>query len=241
MISIKGLYKNINGKEILKNINLDIPAKKVLGLIGTSGSGKTSLLTCICGLNQFNKGKVSIDNCEYDTRIFKNKNESIWKLRQSVGMVFQHLYLFPHMTVLQNLIEAPIHVAKETKSQAEEEAMRLLTSVGMEDYFDSYPEELSGGEQQRVAICRALAMKPKVLLLDEPTSALDPQKSSDVRNLLRQYIDNGMTLIIVSHSIKFLSGIADLLAYMSKGEILSVGPIDQLLADPQIKEFLEMT
>lgn len=241
MIKIKGLCKNINGKEILKNINLEIPAKKVLGLIGASGSGKTSLLTCICGLNQFSKGTVTLDDFEYDNQIFNRRNDNIWKLRQSAGMVFQHLYLFPHMTVLENLIEAPIHVAKETRSEAEKEAMKLLTSVGMEEYFDSYPEELSGGEQQRVAICRALAMKPKILLLDEPTSALDPQKRSDVRNLLRQYIDNGMTLIIVSHSIKFLSGIADLLAFMSKGEILNVGPIDQLLSDPRIKEFLEMT
>lgn len=242
MIRIEGLNKHINGHHILKDVNLEIPEGKVCGVIGVSGSGKTTLLMCLCGLLEFEKGKIQINSLNIDPSTYRNDMEKIWKLRRETGVVFQHLYLFPHLSALGNIIEAPVHVLKTPRAQAIAEAMNLLRQVGLDHSAYKYPDELSGGEQQRIAICRAIAMKPQVLFLDEPTSALDPQRSSDIRNVLMEFVKEGRTLVIVSHSINFLKGLADYLAYMESGELVEFGSASELIASPQderTKMFLE--
>jgi len=233
MIRIENLNKHINGLHILKNINLDIPVGKVLGVIGVSGSGKTTMLMCLCGLLEFESGKIILNSLSVDSNTYKNNMEKIWKLRRETGIVFQHLYLFPHLSAIGNIIEALIHVLKKSRSEAEKEAMDLLSKVGLADSADKYPDELSGGEQQRIAICRAIAMKPKVLFLDEPTSALDPQRSADIRNLMNDFVKDGSTLVIVSHSLNFLKGLADYLTYMEAGEVIEFGTAEDIISAPK--------
>jgi len=242
MIRIENLEKYINNLHILKNVNLEIPVGKVLGVIGVSGSGKTTLLMCLCGLLPFESGTIKLNSLTINKDTYTNEMEKIWGLRKETGVVFQHLYLFPHLTALGNIIEAPIHVLKRTREEAEAEAMDLLAKVGLADSADKFPEELSGGEQQRVAICRALAMKPKVLFLDEPTSALDPQRSADIRNLLNDFVKQGSTLVIVSHSLNFLKGLADIIAYMEAGEVVECDSTEEVIKNPKDKRtkyFLE--
>lgn len=242
MIRVEALNKHINGHHILKEINLEIPEGKVCGVIGVSGSGKTTLLMCLCGLLEFEKGIIKINSLTIKPDTYKNNMEKIWKLREETGVVFQHLYLFPHLSALGNIIEAPVHVLKIPRSKAIKDAMSLLQKVGLDHSAYKYPDELSGGEQQRIAICRAIAMKPQVLFLDEPTSALDPQRSSDIRNLLMDFVKEGRTLVIVSHSINFLKGLADYLAYMESGELIEFGTTSEIIASPQderTKMFLE--
>jgi len=242
MIRIENLEKYINNLHILKNVNLEIPVGKVLGVIGVSGSGKTTLLMCLCGLLPFESGTIKLNSLTINKDTYANEMEKIWGLRKETGVVFQHLYLFPHLTALGNIIEAPIHVLKRTREEAETEAMDLLAKVGLADSADKFPEELSGGEQQRVAICRALAMKPKVLFLDEPTSALDPQRSADIRNLLNDFVKQGSTLVIVSHSLNFLKGLADIIAYMEAGEVVECDSTEEVIKNPKDKRtkyFLE--
>jgi ABC-type polar amino acid transport system ATPase subunit len=242
MIRIENLNKFINNQHILKNVNLEIPAGKVLGVIGVSGSGKTTLLMCLCGLLQFEQGKITLNTLEVKPESYEKEMENIWTLRRETGIVFQHLFLFPHLSALGNIIEAPVHVLKKPRAEAETEAMELLAKVGLADSADKYPDELSGGEQQRVAICRALAMQPKVLFLDEPTSALDPQRSADIRNLLSDFVKKDCTLVVVSHSLNFLKGLADILAYVEAGEFVEVGPAGEMIKspkDPRTKYFLE--
>lgn len=242
MIRIEGLNKHINGNHILRNVNLEIPEGKVCGVIGVSGSGKTTLLMTLCGLLEFEKGTIDINSLSIDSSTYDTDMEKIWKLRRETGVVFQHLYLFPHLSAIGNIIEAPVHVLKIPKAKAVEDAMELLQKVGLEYSANKYPDELSGGEQQRIAICRALAMKPKVLFLDEPTSALDPQRSADIRNLLNDFVKEGRTLVIVSHSINFLKGLADFLAYMEQGEVIEFGTASEIIAFPKdvrTKMFLE--
>jgi ABC-type polar amino acid transport system ATPase subunit len=242
MIRIENLEKYINNLHILKNVSLEIPAGKVLGVIGVSGSGKTTLLMCLCGLLPFESGSIKLNSLTINKDTYNNEMEKIWELRKETGVVFQHLYLFPHLTALGNIIEAPIHVLKRTREEAEAEALDLLAKVGLADSADKFPEELSGGEQQRVAICRALAMKPKVLFLDEPTSALDPQRSADIRNLLNDFVKQGSTLVIVSHSLNFLKGLADIIAYMEAGEVVECDSTEEVIKNPKDKRtkyFLE--
>lgn len=242
MIRIEKLNKYINGLHILRSVNLEIPVGKVMGVIGVSGSGKTTMLMCLCGLLRFESGTIKLNGMSIEGNTYETDMEKIWKLRRETGIVFQHLYLFPHLSAIGNIIEAPIHVLKKTKEEAENDAMELLTKVGLADSADKYPDELSGGEQQRVAICRALAMKPKVLFLDEPTSALDPQRSSDIRKLLNDFVKEGRTLVIVSHSLNFLKGLADYLAYMEAGEVVEFGKADEITNSPKderTKFFLE--
>lgn len=242
MIRVEKLNKNIKNLPILKNVNLEIPVGKVLGIIGVSGSGKTTLLMCLCGLLKFEKGTLHLNSLTILPDTYNNDMDKIWKLRKETGVVFQHLHLFPHLSALGNIIEAPIHVLKKSRSEAINEAMELLAKVGLKDSADKYPDQLSGGEQQRVAICRAIAMKPKILFLDEPTSALDPQRSSDIRNLMNDFVKDGSTLVIVSHSLHFLKGLADTLAYMENGEIIEFGRAEEVISSPKdsrTKYFLE--
>jgi polar amino acid transport system ATP-binding protein len=234
MIRVTGLVKRAGGREILHDINLEVASDSVLGIIGSSGSGKTTLLRCLNGLERIDQGLIECGDLRLEARLsIADYNQSVRKLRRKVGTVFQHLYLFPHLTVLGNLIEAPVHVLRVPRQQAERESLELLEAVGLSQAAQRYPESLSGGEQQRVAIARALAMHPELLLFDEPTSALDPRRASELRSLLRVFVTRGHTMVIVSHSIDFLAGLADYLLYMENGEAVEHGTTNDILHSPK--------
>src|SRR5678815_3408024 len=242
MIRVKGLSKRFGDSHILKGIDFEVPPQTVLGVIGASGSGKSTLLRCLNGLETINGGTIECDNVRLEAGLsHADYKRRVKDLRLKVGTVFQHFYLFPHLSVVGNIIEAPVHVLRTAKKTAETEAFELLESVGMKHAARRYPESLSGGEQQRVAIARALAMHPALLLLDEPTSALDPRRIASLRGLLRGFAEKGHTMIIISHSIGFLGGVSDSLLYMDGGLVVEHGPTDQILnspKDPRVKEFI---
>jgi ABC-type polar amino acid transport system ATPase subunit len=243
MIRVSGLRKRFGTSEILKGINFDVPPKTVLGVIGASGSGKSTLLRCLNGLETINDGAIECDNVRLEAGIsHSDYRRRVKDLRLRVGTVFQHFNLFPHLSVLGNIIEAPVHVLRTPKKTAETEALELLESVGLAGAAKRYPGSLSGGEQQRVAIARALAMHPALLLLDEPTSALDPRRVNSLRALLRTFVDRGHTMIIISHSMGFLGGVADNILFMEGGLVVEHGPAEAVLnspKDPRTKDFLE--
>lgn len=243
MIRVSGLRKRFGSREILKGISFDVPPQTVLGVIGASGSGKSTLLRCLNGLETINDGTIECDDVRLEANIsHADYRRRVKNLRLKVGTVFQHFHLFPHLSVLGNIIEAPVHVLRTPKKTAETEALQLLDSVGLANAATRYPISLSGGEQQRVAIARALAMHPALLLLDEPTSALDPRRINSLRTLLRTFVDRGHTMIIISHSMGFLGGVADNILYMEEGYVVEHGPADQVLEspkDPRLKSFLE--
>jgi ABC-type polar amino acid transport system ATPase subunit len=242
MIQVTNLRKRFGSNEILKGISFDVPSKTILGVIGASGSGKTTLLRCLNGLETIDGGTITCGDVRLEAGVSNTDyKRRVRELRLKVGTVFQHFYLFPHLSVVGNIIEAPVHVLRSPKKKAETEAFELLESVGMKHAARRYPESLSGGEQQRVAIARALAMHPALLLLDEPTSALDPRRIASLRGLLRGFVEKGHTLIIISHSIGFLDGVSDNLLYMEAGLVVEHGPTDQVLnapKDPRVKEFI---
>jgi polar amino acid transport system ATP-binding protein len=243
MIKVERLEKKIGGHSILRGISFEVAAQDVLGIVGGSGSGKTTLLRCLNGLERIDGGALDCDGVRLEAGLDDaTYRRRVKELRRRVGMVFQHLHLFPHLTALGNIVEAPVHVLGTQRREAETRAHELLAAVGLARAAERYPESLSGGEQQRVAIARALAMRPKVLLFDEPTSALDPRRAAEMRALLRDFTTAGHTLVIVSHSINFLVGLADKLLYMESGAAVEYGPTDQLLRAPQdarTKEFLQ--
>lgn len=243
MIRVSGLRKRFGASEILKGISFEVPPQTVLGVIGASGSGKSTLLRCLNGLETINDGTIECDNVRLEAAIpHADYRRRVKDLRLKVGTVFQHFHLFPHLSVLGNIVEAPVHVLRTPKKTAETEALELLESVGLAGAAKRYPGSLSGGEQQRVAIARALAMHPALLLLDEPTSALDPRRVNSLRALLRTFVDRGHTMIIISHSMNFLNGVADNVLFMEGGLVVEHGPTDQLLnspKDPRTKDFLE--
>jgi len=215
----------------------------VLGVIGASGSGKSTLLRCLNGFERINGGTIECDDVRLDAGLSAaDYRRRVKDLRLKVGTVFQHFYLFPHLSVVGNIIEAPIHVLHTPKKTAETEAHELLESVGLSHTARRYPGSLSGGEQQRVAIARALAMHPALLLLDEPTSALDPRRMQSLRTLLRTFVDRGHTMIIISHSMGFLGGVADQILYMEGGVAVEYGPTEEVLNSPKddrTKDFLK--
>ena len=242
MIRVTGLRKRFGDTEILKGIDFEVPPMTVLGVIGASGSGKSTLLRCLNGLETINGGVIECDNVLLEASLsHADYRKRVKDLRLKVGTVFQHFYLFPHLSVVGNIIEAPVHVLHTPKKQAETEAFELLESVGLKQAARRYPGSLSGGEQQRVAIARALAMHPALLLLDEPTSALDPRRINSLRQLLRTFVDRGHTMIIISHSMGFLSGVSDHILFMEGGLVVEHGPTQQLLNQPhdeRTKEFV---
>src|SRR5207244_756915 len=243
MIRVKDLVKQANGTRILRGVSFAVAPQTVLGVIGASGSGKTTLLRCLNGLERIDAGQIECDAIRLDANLSQGEYaRRVKELRRKVGTVFQHLYLFPHLTVLGNITEAPTHVLRVPRRKAESEAYDLLDSVGLKDKARRYPETLSGGEQQRVAIARALAMHPALLMFDEPTSALDPKRSAGLRSLLRGFVERGHTMVIVSHAIGFLDGLADRLLYMENGEVVEYGETNQVLnspGDPRTKDFVE--
>ncbi|HEV2706457.1 MAG TPA: amino acid ABC transporter ATP-binding protein [Pyrinomonadaceae bacterium] len=242
MIHVEGVTKEINGNRILRGISFRVEAQTVLGIIGASGSGKTTLLRCLNGLERIDGGAIECDGVRLEgTLTAAEYARRVRQLRRKVGTVFQHFYLFPHLSALGNVVEAPIHVLGADRRTAETEGRELLTAVGLKHAFDRYPESLSGGEQQRVAIARALAMRPGVVLFDEPTSALDPRRVVETRALLRRFVERGHTMVIVSHSIDFLEGLADSLLYVEGGEVVEHAATATLLAsprDPRTADFL---
>lgn len=242
MIRVTDLVKTANGNRILRGVSFEVQAQTVLGIIGGSGSGKTTLLRCLNGLERVDGGKIECESVVLEAALpVREYSRRVNELRRKIGTVFQHLYLFPHLTVLQNITEAPVHVLHRPRADSESEALELLEAVGLEAKARRYPETLSGGEQQRVAIARALAMHPAILMFDEPTSALDPRRSAELRSMLRSFVERGHTMVIVSHSIGFLEGLADQLLYMEAGEVVESGPADQILGsprDPRTKDFI---
>jgi ABC-type polar amino acid transport system ATPase subunit len=242
MIRVSNLIKTANGNRILRGVSFEVPPQTVLGIIGASGSGKTTLLRCLNGLERMSDGSIECGDVRLEATLSKSEYaRRVTELRRKVGTVFQHLYLFPHLSVVGNIIEAPTHVRRMPRAEAEREALELLESVGLKEKARRYPETLSGGEQQRVAIARALAMHPEILMFDEPTSALDPKRTASLRTLLRGFVERGHTMVVVSHSIGFLEGLADQLLYMEGGEIVEFGDTDDVLNSPRdarTKDFL---
>ena len=243
MIRVTGLRKRFGSNEILKGIDFEVPPQTVMGVIGASGSGKSTLLRCLNGLETINGGTIECDNVRLEANLsHADYRKRVKDLRLKVGTVFQHFYLFPHLSVIGNIIEAPVHVLHTPKTKAQTEAYELLESVGLKQAARRYPGSLSGGEQQRVAIARALAMHPALLLLDEPTSALDPRRINSLRALLRTFVDRGHTMIIISHSMGFLSGVADHILFMDGGLVVEHGPTDEVMNSPKdlrTKDFLQ--
>jgi ABC-type polar amino acid transport system ATPase subunit len=243
MIRVTELRKRFGDSEILKGITFEMQPQTVLGVIGASGSGKSTLLRCLNGLETIDGGTIECNGVRLEAGLSQAEyRRRVKDLRLKVGTVFQHFYLFPHLSVLGNIIEAPLHVLHSAKKKAETEAFELLESVGMKQAARRYPESLSGGEQQRVAIARALAMHPALLLLDEPTSALDPRRINSLRTILRTFVDRGHTMIIISHSMGFLGGVSDNILFMENGVAVEHGPTEEILnspKDPRTKDFLE--
>ena len=227
MIDIENLRKSFGDVEVLKGINLTIKEKEVVVIIGPSGSGKSTLLRCMNYLEEPTSGKVSVDGIVLDGEA------NINKVREEVGMVFQRFNLFPHMTVLDNIMLAPIKVRHITKAEAEDTARKLFARVGLADKADAYPSQLSGGQQQRVAIARALAMKPKVMLFDEPTSALDPEMVGEVLDVMRKLAEEGMTMVIVTHEMGFAREVGDRLLFVDDGRIIEQGDPKEVFEHPQ--------
>ena len=227
MIDIENLRKSFGDVEVLKGIDLTIKEKEVVVIIGPSGSGKSTLLRCMNYLEEPTSGKVSVDGIVLDGEA------NINKVREEVGMVFQRFNLFPHMTVLDNIMLAPIKVRHITKAEAEDTARKLLARVGLADKADAYPSQLSGGQQQRGAIARALAMKPKVMLFDEPTSALDPEMVGEVLDVMRKLAEEGMTMVIVTHEMGFAREVGDRLLFVDDGRIIEQGDPKEVFEHPQ--------
>ena len=227
MIDIENLHKSYGEVQVLKGIDLSIKEKEVVVIIGPSGSGKSTLLRCMNYLEEPTQGTVSVDG------ILLDGEANINKVREEVGMVFQRFNLFPHMTVLQNIMLAPVKVRHEPKEEAEKAARQLLERVGLADKAENYPTQLSGGQQQRVAIARALAMKPKVMLFDEPTSALDPEMVGEVLDVMRKLAEEGMTMVIVTHEMGFAREVGDRLLFVDDGRIIEQGQPQEVFEHPR--------
>ncbi|GAA0204911.1 amino acid ABC transporter ATP-binding protein [Selenomonas dianae] len=227
MIEIKGLRKSFGSDEVLKGIDLSIAEKEVVVIIGPSGSGKSTLLRCMNHLEEPTAGEVVVDG------ITLSSEANINKVREEVGMVFQRFNLFPHMTVLENIMLAPMKVKHIARAAAEKTARELLGRVGLAEKAEAYPDNLSGGQQQRVAIARALAMRPKVMLFDEPTSALDPEMVGEVLDVMRALAAEGMTMVIVTHEMGFAREVGDRLLFVDEGRIIESGPPREVFEHPQ--------
>ena len=238
MVKAEAVYKNYGRLEVLRGIDLEVSPREVMCVIGPSGSGKSTFLRCINHLEKIDAGRLSVDGelvgyRERGDRLYELPDREVCRKRAEIGMVFQRFNLFPHMTALQNVVEAPIRVKKESRPDAEAQARALLERVGLTDKTNAYPNQLSGGQQQRVAIARALAMQPKLMLFDEPTSALDPELVGEVLDVIRGLAQDGMTMIVVTHEMGFAREVGDSLVFMDSGVIVEMGSPRDVLANPQ--------
>jgi polar amino acid transport system ATP-binding protein len=236
-IDVQDLHKSYGDNEVLKGITTQFHEGDVVCIIGPSGSGKSTFLRTLNLLETITSGKVIVDGHE-----LSDPKTDVDKVRENIGMVFQHFNLFPHMTVLENITFAPIELGKERKEEAEKHAMELLEQVGLADKRDAKPESLSGGQKQRVAIARSLAMNPDIMLFDEPTSALDPEMVGDVLNVMKNLAEQGMTMLIVTHEMGFARKVANRVIFTDGGEFLEDGTPEQIFDNPQhprLKDFLD--
>ena len=227
-IHVSHLQKSFGKLEVLKDISYDVHEGEVVVLIGPSGSGKSTFLRCMNKLEEISGGEIVVDGHNLTDR-----HVDINKVRENVGMVFQHFNLFPHMNVMQNLMLAPVDLKKATKEKARERALQMLRKVGMEDKAEAYPDQLSGGQKQRVAIARALCMTPDIMLFDEPTSALDPEMVGEVLQVMKQLAADGMTMVIVTHEMGFAREVADRVLFMDGGYIVEQGTPQEVLLNPK--------
>ncbi|NNC11460.1 amino acid ABC transporter ATP-binding protein [Planctomonas sp. JC2975] len=238
MVNAVGVSKSFGSNEVLKSISLQVQRGEVMCVIGPSGSGKSTFLRCINHLENIDAGRLYVDGKlvgyqQKGDKLFELKPADAARQRRDIGMVFQHFNLFPHMTALENVIEAPIRVNGMSKADAVARGKELLTRVGLAGHIGHYPSQLSGGQQQRVAIARALAMDPKLMLFDEPTSALDPELVGDVLDVMRGLAQSGMTMVVVTHEMGFAREVGDSLVFMDGGVIVESGDPKQVLTDPQ--------
>ncbi|MCX4547100.1 amino acid ABC transporter ATP-binding protein [Streptomyces sp. NBC_01565] len=238
MVEVRGVHKSFGPLEVLRGVDLLVRAGEVTVILGPSGSGKSTLLRTINHLEKVNRGWISVDGDLIGYRgsrgkLYELKEKEVLRQRTRIGFVFQSFNLFPHLTVLDNLVEAPVSVLRRPRQEAEATARRLLDRVGLADKADAYPLQLSGGQQQRVAIARALALEPKVLLFDEPTSALDPELVGEVLDVIKDLARAGTTMIVVTHEIGFAREVADTVVFMDGGAVVEQGPPAAVLDDPR--------
>ncbi len=234
MIQIKDLHKNFGDLVVLNGINLDFKDGEVVSILGPSGSGKSTLIRCINRLETPDAGEIYIDD-----ELVTDNARQLRKIRQHVGMVFQHFNLFPHMTVLKNMMFSPVHEKKEKRSVVEKRARDLLKRVGLLDKADVYPGKLSGGQKQRVAIARTLAMEPDIILLDEPTSALDPEMIKEVLDVIKSLADTGITMILVTHEMSFAREVSDRILFLDDGHVVEDTTPEQFFTNPTSKRAQE--
>ncbi|MFF4649773.1 amino acid ABC transporter ATP-binding protein [Streptomyces sp. NPDC001380] len=238
MVKAEDVHKSFGHLQVLKGIDLEVRPREVFCLIGPSGSGKSTFLRCINHLEKINAGRLWVDGelvgyRQKGDKLYEMKDSEIAVQRRDIGMVFQRFNLFPHMTAVENVMEAPVRVKGQGRAEARERAQQLLERVGLGDKAGSYPSQLSGGQQQRVAIARALAMEPKLMLFDEPTSALDPELVGDVLDVMRQLAEEGMTMVVVTHEMGFAREVGDALVFMDGGVVVESGHPRDVLTDPQ--------
>ncbi|WP_130345390.1 amino acid ABC transporter ATP-binding protein [Herbihabitans rhizosphaerae] len=238
MVKAEGVHKSFGRNEVLKGIDLEVRPGEVMCVVGPSGSGKSTFLRCINHLEKINAGKLWVDGelvgyQQKGDKLYELRDREVAAKRREIGMVFQRFNLFPHMSAIENIVEAPCQVKGESKSVARERAMNLLDRVGLADRSRAYPRELSGGQQQRVAIARALAMEPKLMLFDEPTSALDPELVGDVLAVMRGLADDGMTMVVVTHEMGFAREVGDSLVFMDDGVVVEQGRPTDVINNPQ--------
>lgn len=238
VISVRNMAKNYGETEVLKKIDVDIYEGEVVSVLGPSGSGKSTFLRCLNNLEEITSGEIIIDGkvlkgIADDPKNRKHNEKTAREIRKNVGMVFQQFNLWPHKTVLENVMECPVHVKKMDKSSAQKIAMELLERVGMDGKADAYPSQLSGGQQQRVAIARTLAMKPDIVLFDEPTSALDPEFVGEVLDVMKKLAEDGMTMIVVTHEMGFAAEVSDRVCFMDGGYIIEDGSPEEVFKHPK--------
>jgi polar amino acid transport system ATP-binding protein len=238
MVRSEGVHKTFGHLEVLKGIDLEVQPGEVMCIVGPSGSGKSTFLRCINHLEKVTAGKLYVDGelvgyRQHGDKLYELRDREVCRKRAEIGMVFQQFNLFPHMTALENVCEAPVRVKREGKSAVRERAEKLLDRVGLAQKMRTYPNQLSGGQQQRVAIARALAMQPKLMLFDEPTSALDPELVGEVLDVMRQLAVDGMTMVVVTHEMGFAREVGDALVFMDGGVVVEAGHPRQVLTDPQ--------